>query len=50
MLLIRIVEYWGDGMFKIVVQILEGGERERERACAHRHILHGLQPVDGIQD
>jgi hypothetical protein len=51
MLLIRIVEYFGDGMFKIIAQILEGvRERERKRACAQRHIFHVLQPVDVIQD
>jgi hypothetical protein len=50
--IIRIVEYLGGGMFKIIPQILEGegGRGERESACAHRHILHVLQPVDGIQD
>jgi hypothetical protein len=41
-------------MFEIIPQIMEGeggGERERrEGACAQRHILHVLQPDDGIQD
>jgi hypothetical protein len=32
-LLIRIVKYLGDDMFKIIAQILEGGERERESLC-----------------